>query len=351
MGTPKKGSYYAAESPAEKRKHKFNKEKGKTLLRQDNIDRYVPYPPQGHAQARVDMEVMRTLVFGNLSFKSLDDKSFLQTTIMRFDSKARVKSREWGRTVGLDRFWRECKRHVDLQLAKDLESTPSVCFTSDMWKASNGMMYCALTIHYVDTSMAAKMFNIEFQVWTTTETAVEICRFLQDAIRRIATDNYHNTHLPELEAEQQAAEEVQVEEVQEEDDVFNPNVTKPVSPFIFPGVNQEVYIVTDNAANMLAGVKMAKKIHPDTDVINPNGVITESFGCVAHLLQLCLKSAFEKEDSKAGSKRPRSTTANPTDELVRDAVNQAKLFTKKINKSTAAAHILRTEATASHGND
>ena len=335
MGTPKKGAYAKAETASEKKKHRFGRSGGKTMLKQSSLDRYTPYPPQSDAQARIDMITMQQLIFSGASFRSIDSKVF-EGSLMQMDTRARTKSSQWCRTIGLDRFWRECKRHIDLQLAEDLPSCPGVCFTCDMWKAGNGVMYCALTLHYIDAKMHVRQFAIEFHVWTEQETAVEICNFLQTSIKAIADNNYKNTHLPEPEPGADA-------EVTVVEDVFPPPLP-PQTKFKFPNKETKISIVTDNAANMLAGVKLAKKTFA-----NPDAVINNSYGCVCHLLQLCLKSAFEKIESTAGTKRPRVTTAEPTPNLVINAVNRAKTFAQKLNKSTPACDIMRAEAAACGG--
>jgi len=360
IGLPKQGSYWGAETQADRNKHNYAREGDQLMLKNVDMYHFAKWPKESNAQMKCDMRIMHAIVKGDLSFNVVEQEWF-QELMIGTDPRLHVKGRWTFTNIKLPMLVRDLKFEVDNVLADELPTCSAVCLTADFWKAKSSDNFVNVELHFIDRNFNFRHYTLAFKHWTDREYGIDICNGLSQIIANISAGNIRNAppkprKLTPLEQAAKDAEEATAAAaaaqqgtssqsmIQSSQPTFakpqllkkgkgkgkatpqpepsprkTPEEPKRPPKFFFPLKHQKIIIITDSDRKMMHGVKLAKE----------KGVLTDGFKCADHQLQLSLKKAFDQ------ALAPYNVT---------HAIDKARDFASKINQSGGSNNILEEQA-------
>jgi hypothetical protein len=76
IGLPKQGSYWGAETQADRNRHNYAREGDQLMLKNVDMRHFAKWPKESNAQMKCDMRIMHAIVKGDLSFNVVEQEWF-----------------------------------------------------------------------------------------------------------------------------------------------------------------------------------------------------------------------------------------------------------------------------------
>lgn len=162
----------------------------------ETVTRTQPYKKDSKAKKEVDELIMEWIVKDLMPLSAVESKAF-RKLIKRLDPKYELPSRrEVGRTHLPALYNQEVKR-----VRKELEEATDVALTTDLWTSRQTKGYITVTAHFISPEWVLKSAVLETICIAGSHTAENIAQHLRticdnwnifDKIRAIVTDNATN---------------------------------------------------------------------------------------------------------------------------------------------------------------